>query len=571
MVVNYFTYVKLVFRQSLILFPVLWMLNVSAQIEDPIGKDSLALPSLSFRVDTLSAVKCTIGSDDAAFFVTDKKERSWEIVAPPQFGMDGLTIKASPMSDLQVDSSFGRTITGLKFEPSGIIFNEPIKINLKMDDNFTDSSIVFFLTDDDGNLTEIPIQRREGNDYTLEINHFSGLVCLVPMSIENICVISKFSTSVHIANAKKLYTANPRIAVVPVSIESRCDKEDSPRLLSLNVSQMLEPEGPAIGNILSSQRGAALSCSVSDIMELQITEEVYKLSDQLVKKALNAIAEYQDQPEKFMAIGKFAITVGKFNSLIGSPNSQENNKLIFNALNKWAKNNIKHYKKKIAEEHDLQYIKTLWYLYKNLLTVEWDEFSSLDPIKEIEKLLRFEMEIEARVYRDCPGRTGSKEYTITKGTVELASSLDYGEGSDKYPQTLIGTGKFSTEGKSISYGEDETLVSTVIPDVFEKEYTVRLNFCELRGETSCMSPGNRKERWEGNEFLNSSLQMIRFTNTYFNLQNRYHKNQGHFQFKITNRQQVLVDDVTPVIQSYDNGEQKVKTEFYYKLIHKPSY
>lgn len=210
-------------------------------------------------------------------------------------------------------------------------------------------------------------------------------------------------------------------------------------------------------------------------------------------------------------------------------------------------------------------------MYKNLLTIEWDEFSSLDPIKEIEKLLRFELGIEARVYRDCPGNTGSKEYTITKGTVKLASELRYDAGSENYPNTLIGTGKFSTEGKAISYGHDETLVSTVIPDVFEKEYTVRLNFCDLTGETSCISPGNRKERWEGNEFLNSSLQMMRFTNTYFNMQNRYHKNEGHFMFTIKNRQQILVEDVTTVIQSYDNGEQKVKTEFYYKLIHKPQY
>jgi hypothetical protein len=29
--------------------------------------------------------------------------------------------------------------------------------------------------------------------------------------------------------------------------------------------------------------------------------------------------------------------------------------------------------------------------------------------------------------------------------------------------------------------------------------------------------------------------------------------------------------VHPVFQEYDNGEQKIRTEFHYKLTHKPSY
>lgn len=252
MVVNYFKYVKLIFRFFLILFHVLVIQNLSAQISDPIVKDSISFPSISFHVDTLKAAKCTIGGDDAAFFVNDKKGRKWKVIAPPQFGMDGLQIKASPMSEIEVDSTFGKAITGLKLEPSGIVFNEPLKINLTIDDSYADSPVIFFLTDDVGNLTEIPVQQNEGNDYTFEINHFSGLVGLVPLSIEN-------------------------------------------------------------------------------------------------KKALNAIAEYKDQPEKFMAIGKFAITVSRYNCLLGSPNAEENSRIIFNALNTWAKNNIKYTRKKLLK------------------------------------------------------------------------------------------------------------------------------------------------------------------------------------------------------------------------------
>jgi hypothetical protein len=53
--------------------------------------------------------------------------------------------------------------------------------------------------------------------------------------------------------------------------------------------------------------------------------------------------------------------------------------------------------------------------------------------------------------------------------------------------------------------------------------------------------------------------------------NLHHENKGKFEFSIKNRQAVLVDDVIPVFQVYDNGEQKVRTKFYYKLTHKPKY
>jgi hypothetical protein len=191
------------------------------------------------------------------------------------------------------------------------------------------------------------------------------LAGIVPFNIANICLISAAATSASIDRAKALLTSNPHITVEPVSFERKCDEEYS-RLLGVNIVQMMEPERTAIADILSYQRGVALSCTVDDIMELQLPDEVYKLSDQLVAKALNAISEYINQPDKFAAVGQFAIIVSKENSLLGSPNALENKEKVFNALKNWLLKNIVYYKKKIAEEHDFQYIRTLTDSYSSL-------------------------------------------------------------------------------------------------------------------------------------------------------------------------------------------------------------
>ena len=215
--------------------------------------------------------------------------------------------------------------------------------------------------------------------------------------------------------------------------------------------------------------------------------------------------------------------------------------------------------------------------YAEMALIASDELSSKNTIKELENLLRFDLEIEAHVYRDSKGPDWSlSEYTMTKGIVELAFDFNFFAENGNFPSpnfthNLIGTGNFSTEGKAVRKGQGKTDISSVVPDIFEKEYTVQLNFCDLKGEIKCISPGNRKEEWEGDEFINSSLRMIRYTNTFFNELNRYHKNKGRYEFPIKNRQAVLVDDVNQVFQEYENGEQIIRTEFHYKLIHKPEY
>ena len=122
---------------------------------------------------------------------------------------------------------------------------------------------------------------------------------------------------------------------------------------------MMEPERSAIADILTYNRGVTLSCTVSDIMELQLPEEVFKLSDQLVTKALNAIAEYKNQPDKYAVLAQFAMIACKENSLLSSPNAEENNKKVMAILTDWLKDNIVYYKKMIAKEHDFMYFRTL--------------------------------------------------------------------------------------------------------------------------------------------------------------------------------------------------------------------
>jgi len=538
--------------------------------------NTVSFPSIGFRKDTLHATKRSVWGESAVFTVNGEKNREWKVSALPQFGLYGLQIKATPMLEMLVDSTFGEAVAGIQLEPSGTVFSEPITINLTIEEELAKSPVIFFMTDDSGNLTEIVNQKHEGNNYTLEVTHFSGLAGIVPVNMENICLISAAATSASIDRAKALLTNNPRITVEPVSFERKCDEEYS-RLLRVNIAQMMEPERSAISDILSYHRGVALTCTVSDLKELHLPVEVYKLSDQLVAKALNAIAEYKNQPDKFAAVGQFALIASRENSLLGSPNAAKTNQMVFEALSDWIQNNIKYYKKKIAEEHDFQYIRTLTDSYASLSLIAPEISSFEDMIGDLENLLRFDLEIAARVYRDCQGGDWtSNEYTITEGTANMEFNFEfYNERrlfpSPNYSQRLIGTGTFLTEGKAVRNGQEETDISTVVSDDFEKKYEIQLNFCELKGETTCASPGNPKEEWEGDEFINSSLRQIRFTNTFFNMLNRHHSNKGKFEFQIRNRQAVLVEDVHPVFQDYDHGEQKIRTEFYYKLIHKPKY
>lgn len=539
-------------------------------------KNSFLPYRFGFKTDSLNTSKRTIWNKNAVLNLTDNKDLKWKISAPPQFGLYGLQIKATPMLNIAIDSSFGKAITGIKLEPSGTVFSEPITITLTVEETFTNSPLIFFLTDDSGNLTEIVDQKREGNTYTFKVSHYSGLAGLVPVSIENICLISAAATSASIDKAKALLTNNPRITVEPISFERKCD-EDYSRILGVNIAQMMEPERTAISDILSYQRGVALSCSLDDLQGLEIPDIVHKLSDQLVAKALNAISDYKNQPEKFAAVGQFAFIASRDNSLISSPNAIANKEKVFEALKNCVLQNITYYKKKIAEEHDFHYIRTLTDSYANLCFLAPDVSLARDMITEIEKLLRFEMEIEVHVYRDCIGNDFSTtEFSITKGTVELGFNFDYFRERNIFPSPnfshkLIGTGSFLTEGNAVRKGSDDTGMSTVVADPFEKEYMVQLNFCELTGETKCVSPGNRREAWEGDEFINFSLRQIRYTNTFFNMLNYDHNNKGKFGFQIQNRQAVLIDDVHPVFQEYDNGEQKIRTEFHYKLTHKPIY
>jgi hypothetical protein len=540
------------------------------------SKDSILFTSIGFRKDTALAVKRSIWSEMTTFFVKDETDQKWELAVPPQFLMYGLQLEATPMLDIQVDSTFGEALAGIQLEPSGTMFSDPITINLTIDKALTESPVIFFMTDEKGNLTEIANQKREENTFTIEVTHFSGVVGFVPFSIENICLISAVGTAASIDKAKALFTNNPRIAVEPISFERKCDEEYA-RQLGVNIAQMMEPERTAISDILNYQRGVALTCNLDDLKKIEIPDEVYKLSDQLVAKALNAISAYKNQPEKFAAVGQFALIASRENSLIYSPNSLENKDKVFEALRKWLIQNIAYYKKKIAEEHDFQYIRTLTDSYANLNILAPEDITARDMITEIEKLLRFEMEIEAHVYRDCQGGDWkSNEYTISKGTVNMEFNFDFYRErnifpSPNYSHKLVGEGTFFTEGKAVRKGREETDISTVIPDAYEKKYEIQLNFCELIGETKCVSPGNRREEWEGDEFINFSLRQIRYTNTFFNMLNRDHNNKGKFEFQIKNREAVLIDDVHPVFEDYDNGEQKIRTEFHYKLIHKPKY
>jgi hypothetical protein len=411
------------------------------------------------------------------------------------------------MSNITVDSTFGEAVTGLKLEPSGFLFSKPIKIYVTLENTDNSSPVFFFMTDELGNITGIPDQKHEKNNYTIEVTHFSGLVGLVPNNIENLCMISKNATSVSISKAAGLLTSNPRITTKPLSFERQCDEGYS-RLLSANISQMMEPERSAIRNILSCQRGVALSCNFSNIMELQLPEEVHKLSDQLVTKALNAIAEYKNQPDKYAALGQFAMIACNENSLLCSPNAKENRKKVLEALTDWLKNNIRFYKKKIAEEHDLQYFRTLTDCYAELALLAPEIYSSNTTIQELENLFRFDLEIEVHVYRDSQGPDWTlSEYTITKGVVNMVFDFSFYEKRSLYPSPnyshkLIGTGKFSTEGKAVKESQGEPSTSIVIPDAFEKKYEVQLNLCTLTGETVCVFPGNKNEAWEGDEFIN---------------------------------------------------------------------
>jgi hypothetical protein len=166
MPVNRIKHSRLIFKHSLI-FTLIFLLHSAAQAQTLSAKknssnDTTIFTSIGFRMDTLHSVKRSIWGENAVFLVNDERNREWKVTVPPQFGLYGLQIKATPMLDILVDSTFGAAITGIQLEPSGTIFSDPITINLTIDDAFAKSPVIFFITDDSGNLTEIVNQSMKG-------------------------------------------------------------------------------------------------------------------------------------------------------------------------------------------------------------------------------------------------------------------------------------------------------------------------------------------------------------------------------------------------------------------------
>lgn len=537
--------------------------------KDSIAGKAFNFSRLTFEPDSINTIKRTIWNQETAFTVNDEKCDGWEITVPTQVSLYGTQLKATPLKNIQVDSILGDGVIGLQLEPAGFLFADPMKVKLTIDQKYKDIPVIFFMSDENGNLSDVPLQKRDGNKFTIDVPHFSGLIGLVPRDIESLCVLSKVTGSNSIGDAEKLLSNNPKITTPPISYERKCDDEYS-KMLSMNVHAMMEPEGSAIGSVLSNDRIVNLICTSEELTGLP--EIVFKLSDQLVKKALNAIEEYKNQPDKFAALSNFAVNVSRANCLICSPNAEANSKKVFEVLLKYIKSNIIYYKTKISEEHDFLYFRMLTDAYADLSLLSGESWFD-QSMEELKNLLRFELEIEAHVYRNSQGGDWTDYVSsITKGKVVLFFDFDYYLNNKRYPSpefayNLSGNGKFTTEGRGEHNDNDGMEVTTVVPVVFTKEYTLDLNLCEFKGQITCVSPGNTKEKWEGEEFYSGTLNYIHFTNTLFNELNFHSANKGKFDFTFQNKKELLVDDVEPLMRNDD--DQTVRTEFYYKLIHKP--
>ncbi len=539
--------------------------------------DSLNLPfqmfsPFTFIPDSSKTISKIITQDSIKFVLRDENVHNWDLKIATQQDLKYTRISITPLTCISADTLLGKAIAGLKFSPSGYHFTHPMTVEVNIDNADSKNPIIFFMIDDKGKITDLPYQTRKNNTYSIEVAHFSELVGVVPADLSRICDFSKFGRKVSIDQARKLLTPNPHLLLPPISHEEKCNKTEplTKKMLNEYIELMMEPEASAITSILMHDRGATLTCEDEMNSMKGFPELVCQLSDQLVKKALNAIETYKNQPDKFYSIARLAIIASSENSRLVCPNSETNRKLIFKALANYLTKNISYYEKKISEEHDFSYINTLINAYTEQFWLMGEEVIPFDQrMAELQKLLHFELEIELKVNRVAnePDYI-QKDYTFTKGKTDLFFKLKYTP-MPQFDISFNGEGSFTTEGNSFHQGNGETNTCSATPTPFKHKYIVYFNFCSQNGNFTVFSPGcTSKLNWEGATFLGWGQDQMHFTNWFYNELNYYNESKGKIEFKFQNRKEVLIDDVIPASRIYEDG-QKVETELHYRIIHKP--
>ena len=394
-----------------------------------------------------------------------------------------------------------------------------------------------------------------------------GATSLLPEDIANLCEKYSGNVIVNIDEAKALLTDNPCINREPFSFENWCYEPDK-RLISQFVAQLMEPERTAIRNILTNHYGEAYTCN--NISEPPAI--VIELSDQLVKKALNAIDEYNTQPEKYLVLVNLALSAGKWNSILGSPDAEQNNQQLFAACASMARNNLNIIRKKIIEEHDYTYFGSIVSIYNDLNMFEGIDYLN-EMYTELENLFRFKMELDIGVYRNS-----SKENVSSTVKGEIPLIIDLKRRKEKGANPLY---RFSVsyEGEGIVNGSgnarlvhDDGTISQAINTTgeFIREMEVDINLCEYKGSFLCFYPYRGKtEKWEGEEYYAWTLNYQRFANLNYEIMvsEQYGKVSIPIEFVFMNRQKVLVEDQVSILKNAD--ESNLKMEVKYKIIHDP--
>ncbi len=403
--------------------------------------------------------------------------------------------------------------------------------------------------------------------FTAKGQRNEGAVRLMPEDIANLCEKYSGSIIVNIDEAKALLTNNPRISSEPFSFENWCYEPDK-RLVSLYVAQLMEPERTAIRNILTDHYGEAFTCNTIN----EPPAIVIDLSDQLVKKALNAIEEYYTQPDKYIVLVNFALTAGKWNSMLGSPNAEQNNQKLFEACADMARNNLSTIKKKIIEEHDYTYFGYIVSVYNDL-----NIFEGVDLLQEmyadLENLFRFKMELEIGVYRNSYKENVS---SVVKGEIPLIIDLERRKEKGANPLfrfsiSYNGEGMVNGSGNAKLVHDDGTVSQAInITGEFIRKMKVNLSLCEYKGSFICSSPYlGITEKWEGDEAYVWTLEYQRFANMHYGIlvDEQYGKGSVPIDFVFINQQEVLVDDQISIIKNTE--ESTLKVEVKYKISHDP--
>ena len=188
----------------------------SATISATVGSKSgssvvtvAALPRLA--VDAGGAVTQTIPSTGGMITQT-RNGVSYELTVPAGALVAPTRLTMTPVSANRELPANGAFVAGLKFEPTGTVFRKPLTLRVIAHVTVpSGQSVVGYMANDTGAVTELTESTRAGDTLTLTVHHFSvgGWGTFVPTVLQTSPVLPTGNTVAAFRTALALLDANP--------------------------------------------------------------------------------------------------------------------------------------------------------------------------------------------------------------------------------------------------------------------------------------------------------------------------------------------------------------------------